>query len=261
VFEAHITSPPKSLAIISDLHLWDEADAQHDGPATIAAFTQFAQHVAQRDDCAALIVIGDLFEVWIGDDAPASAASSAVSNAFLTLRRSGKRVYVMHGNRDFLLNAQFVKQSHCLLLPDVVVVHYGNHRIALVHGDAQCTDDLPYQQFRRMVREDKWQEEFLRKPIAERQAMARAIRSESEHNKSQQGYTDVNANAVRALMQHTQCPTLIHGHTHEGKSHRMHGLPQWPDAARHVTQDWDARSRRGDALWVTPNGIVREAIF
>jgi UDP-2,3-diacylglucosamine hydrolase len=261
VLEAQICSPPTSLALISDLHLWDEADALHDGPATIAAFAQFTKALARREDCAALIVLGDLFEVWIGDDAPLSDASSAVIHAFKALHAAGKRVYVMHGNRDFLLGAHFAQQSHCTLWPDVVALRYGAHRIALVHGDAQCTDDLPYQQFRRMVRHAPWQADFLRKPLAERQAMAKAIRSESEHNKQQQGYTDVNAQAALALMHATQCPTLIHGHTHEGKSHPRQGMAQWPDAVRHVTQDWDARSGRGDALWITPQGILREAIF
>jgi UDP-2,3-diacylglucosamine hydrolase len=112
------------------------------------------------------------------------------------------------------------------------------------------------------VREPEWQAEFLRKPLSERQAMARAIRSESEQSKSAQGYTDLNHAAMIAEMQDTiLCPTLIHGHTHEGKSHRVNGLPGWPDAQRHVTSDWDARAQRGDAIWITPHGIERRKVF
>lgn len=256
-----IAEPPQSLCLISDLHLCDEVTPHQDGPATVRAFARFTSQLALRDDCAGLIVLGDLFEVWIGDDAPADQASQAVTQAFQALRDAGKTVYMMHGNRDFLLGESFAVKAGCTLLPDCAVLQYGPHRIALVHGDAQCTDDLPYQQFRAMVRQPAWQAEFLRKPLRERQQIARMIRSESEINKSSTGYTDVNAKAAIELMQATQCPMLIHGHTHEGKSHVVHGLTDWPDAQRHVTSDWDARTQRGDALWITPRGIERSSVY
>jgi UDP-2,3-diacylglucosamine hydrolase len=260
--QLHFTSSTHSICIISDLHLCDESDAEHDGPATVQAFVSFINALSKNAQCSMLIVLGDLFEVWVGDDAAATNASRAVIKSFKQMHAAGKAVLLMHGNRDFLLGENFSHQAQCTLVRNnALVVHYQNHRIALVHGDEQCTDDLAYQQFRAMVRKPEWQAQFLRKPLSERQAVARAIRSESAHNKSQQGYTDVNTQATLALMQKLQCPTLIHGHTHEGKSHRAHGLAGWPDAQRHVTKDWDARSKRGDALWITPKGVERRSIF
>jgi UDP-2,3-diacylglucosamine hydrolase len=260
--QLHFTSRTQSICIISDLHLCDESDAEHDGPATTQAFVSFINALSKNAQCNTLIVLGDLFEVWVGDDAATTKASHAVIKSFKQMHAAGKAVLLMHGNRDFLLGESFSHASQCTLVRnDALAMHYQNHRIALVHGDEQCTDDIAYQQFRAMVREPEWQAEFLRKPLSERQAVARAIRSESEHNKSQQGYTDVNAQAALALMQTLQCPTLIHGHTHEGKSHPVHGLADWPDAQRHVTKDWDARSKRGDALWITPKGVERRSIF
>lgn len=260
--ELRLKPNTQSVCLISDLHLCDESDALHDGPATTQAFISFIHQLSQDAQCSALIVMGDLFEVWIGDDAPPTEASRAVIQSFQQLRAAGKPIFLMHGNRDFLLGAKFCREAQCTaLFNETVVVHYRGHRIGLVHGDQQCTDDTAYQQFRSMVRKPDWQATFLAKPLAERQELARSIRSESELNKSQQGYTDVNEKAVLALMQELQSPTLIHGHTHEGKSHRVKGLAAWPDAQRHVTKDWDARSKRGDALWITPDGIERRAIF
>jgi UDP-2,3-diacylglucosamine hydrolase len=268
--QLHFASNSQSICIISDLHLCDESDAEHDGPATRQAFVSFINALSKDAQCSMLIVLGDLFEVWVGDDAATTKASRAVIKSFRQMHVAGKAVLLMHGNRDFLLGESFSHASQCTLVRNnALVVHYQNHRIALVHGDEQCTDDLAYQQFRAMVRKPEWQAEFLRKPLSERQAVARAIRnvselnkrSESEHNKSQQGYTNVNTQAALALMQTLLCPTLIHGHTHEGKSHQVRGLADWPDAQRHVTKDWDARSKRGDALWITPHGIERRKIF
>ncbi len=253
----------KSLCIISDLHLCDEVDALHDGPATTQALAHFIEALSHDRHCSTLIVLGDLFEVWIGDDAPASRASQTVIDALRQLHAAGKRVLLMHGNRDFLLGTSFCREAQCeLIAHDKLIVHYQGHAIALVHGDEQCSDDIAYQQFRRMVRQPAWQAEFLRKPLSERQAMARAIRSESEQSKSAQGYTDLNHAALLAEMRDTfVCPTLIHGHTHEGKSHRVRGLAGWPDAQRHVTSDWDARAKRGDAIWITPRGIERRSVY
>jgi UDP-2,3-diacylglucosamine hydrolase len=253
----------KSICVISDLHLCDHVDRDHDGPATTEAFLLFIDKLSRDPRCGILIVLGDLFDVWIGDDAPLNNASRAVVKAFKQLRATGKAVLLMHGNRDFLIGKSFCRRARCTLLQyDKLIIEYGKHYIALVHGDEQCTDDIAYQEFRRMVRKPDWQASFLLKPLSERQAVARAIRSESEHMKSVRGYGDLNYEAmIREMSDTIICPTLIHGHTHEGKSHHVRGLAGWPDAQRHVTKDWDARSKRGDALWITPYGIERRKIF
>jgi UDP-2,3-diacylglucosamine hydrolase len=247
-----------AVVVISDLHL----DAEE--PATLRAFLHFIDDLLDSDECGALIVLGDLFEVWIGDDAPRDMASGLVSDAFRTLDQAGKAVYFMHGNRDFLLGTKFAKKNRCTLLPESAVLVYQGHRIALAHGDALCTDDVPYQAFRAQVRSSAWQSTFLGQPLAERVRLARDMRDASERNKQTAGFTDINRPAALALMQAHNAPTLIHGHTHEGKSHRVAGLPKWPDAQRHVTSDWHAANGkqrgRGDALWITPHGIERRRV-
>jgi UDP-2,3-diacylglucosamine hydrolase len=244
----------RGICVISDLHLWTEE------PANVQAFSSFAQRLARDRACSALFVLGDLFEVWVGDDRADDAAARAVRDAFAALAAAAKPVWLMHGNRDFLLGDRFLARVQAQPLHDPTVLVYRGHRIALTHGDALCTGDLPYQRFRAMVREPAWQAGFLAKPLAERERIARLIRDASEQGKAEGRYTDVAPQAVHALMQAADAPVLIHGHTHEGASHRVAGLPGWPDAQRHVLSDWHA-PRRGDALWITPRGIERRSVF
>ncbi|MBU6438557.1 MAG: UDP-2,3-diacylglucosamine diphosphatase [Betaproteobacteria bacterium] len=256
---AELAAPPgwRSLCIISDLHL------SADEPGTLRAFSRFVQQLAHDADCSALFVLGDLFDVWIGDDRPADAASRAVLAAFGQLAAARKPVWLMHGNRDFLLADRFLALAQAQPLHDPTVLVFRGHRIALAHGDSLCTGDLPYQQFRAMVRNPAWQHAFLARPIDERERMARQIRSESERNKRTVGLTDVQPDAVLQLMQAAHAPVLVHGHTHEGRSHRVAGLAGWPDAQRHVLSDWHAHTHRprGDALWVTPRGVERRSVY
>lgn len=251
-----LTAPAhwQQVCMVSDLHL------QASEPANVEAFAVLCEQLVQGQQCQALFILGDLFEIWVGDDAPDDAASLTVKASLTLLAQSGIAVYLLHGNRDFLIGKAFCAQACCTLLAEPVLLLMHGQRIALVHGDAQCTADLPYQQFRALVRNPLWQQDFLAKPLAQRMAIARKIRDESESNKQSTGYTDVAPDAVLDLMYACNAPVLIHGHTHEGASHVVRHLAGWPDAQRHVLADWHA-PHRGDSLWITPDGIARRSVF
>lgn len=251
------------VVVISDLHL------SVDEPAVLRAFLSFIDQILEDSNCGALLVLGDLFEVWVGDDRPLDLASRLVAEGFRAVSDSGRPVYMMHGNRDFLLGDKFCKRARSTLLPDVAVLAAHGQRIALCHGDTLCTDDVPYQAFRAQVRTPEWRKAFLAKPLAVREQLAQDMREASEANKLEAAkFSDVNADAVLALMSSLNVGVLIHGHTHEGHSHFMTGLPNWPDAQRHVTCDWHAaggtsakpQSARGDMLRITPNGVERHPL-
>lgn len=229
---------------ISDLHL------SEDTPALAALFQRTLADWAGRID--ALYILGDLFEYWVGDDddSPFLADMLAAMRDFSTLTP----LYVMHGNRDFLMGSGFEARSGASLLADPQPVTLYGKPYLLAHGDALCTDDAAYQQFRAMSRNPAWQAAMLARPLAERHAIARAARRESEGQKREQGYTeigDVTEHAVLALLVAHGWPTLIHGHTHRPAQHQ-HGDGQH-QAQRWVIQDW--HDDRGGYLVVDEAGV------
>lgn len=215
-----------SVAFVSDLHLSPTL------PLTVAAFTQLLQRL-QAD---ALFILGDLFEVWVGDDALEQPFEAACVAA---LRDTTQRmpVYVMRGNRDFLLGPRFFEASHCVELPDPVVLQALGRRVLLTHGDALCLDDTAYQTFRRQVRDPAWQSAFLARPMAERLALANQMRGVSRAHQAEMSpadYADADPELATHWLAAAQSDTLIHGHTHRpGSQQRPEG---W---TRHVLSDWD----------------------
>jgi UDP-2,3-diacylglucosamine hydrolase len=232
----------RQVELVSDLHL------QPIDPATTAAFEHYLAH-SQAD---ALLVLGDLFEVWIGDDALDPAPEGAppdpdrawAQRCALALRRASDRrpVYVMRGNRDFLLGAGFAQATGCTLLDDPCVLDWGAHRWLLSHGDAWCLDDTDYLAFRAQVRQASWQAAFLAQAWPARMALARQLRERSEQRKAQtlaqgEAFADVDAACARDWLRQTGCQTLIHGHTHRPAEHALgDGLQRW------VLSDWDANA-------------------
>ena len=149
---------------VSDLHL------DPDYPDTIQRFLNLlAAHTTQAD---ALYILGDLFEIWIGDDY-IEPAYQPVIKSLQDCTKKGLPVYLLHGNRDFLLGDEFMQQTGCTLLPDPVLIDLYGQPTLLMHGDLLCTDDLEYQAFRHTVRDPDWQTGVLKKSVAERLAMAR----------------------------------------------------------------------------------------
>jgi UDP-2,3-diacylglucosamine hydrolase len=205
---------------VSDLHL----DARE--PAAGEQFLQFLQRRAAH--CEALYILGDLFEAWIGDDAP-DPQSARVCAALRALANGGVPCYVMHGNRDFLLQLGFEQRSGVRLLTDPVIVELYGERVLLTHGDALCTADRPYQLLRAVVRDSRWQRRFLGLPLAVRQALARQARAGSrQHTGSTAAYImDVEPGAVLDVMRACGVRSLIHGHTHRPAVHefQLDGAP------------------------------------
>ncbi len=224
----------RTIDFISDLHL------QASEPATFAAWQDFMQTTAAD----AVFILGDLFEVWIGDDVVDNAAIEPnqtpgfEARCAQVLHAASQRlaIFFMHGNRDFLLGPAFATACGMTLLDDPTVLAFAGQRWLLSHGDALCLDDTDYMQFRTQVRSAPWQQDFLAQPLARRQEIARALRTQSESRKrSAVAYADLDAQAVRDWLQTAHSRTLIHGHTHKPADHDL------PQGLRRITlSDWDA---------------------
>ena len=245
---ATLTAPVSWGAVdfISDLHL------QASEGATVAAWQHYLQHT--RAD--AVFVLGDLFEVWVGDDALDEPGSFEAQCCAL-LRHTTERlpVYFMHGNRDFLVGDTFFQRCGVQPLQDPTVLDFAGQRWLLSHGDALCLDDVAYQRFRVLARSAAWQQEFLAQPLPTRRAQARDIRSQSEARKHTAAvYADVDDPAACAWLQRADCRVLIHGHTHRPADHVLA-----PHFARSVLSDWDAAATpaRAEVLRLTASGLQR----
>ncbi len=223
------------ILLISDLHLDPErADIQH-------CFDQFI-HCCLEDasNIDALYILGDLFEVWIGDDASIPLYQHSISQ-LKRLSEQNIKLFVMHGNRDFLLGSAFEMATGSTLIPDLYHLKTKQETILLSHGDIFCTDDIDYMQFRKMVRSPLWKKEFLAKPISERIDIARSMRNKSKQagqKKTQQqaDIMDVNQISIETIMSQQKVNTLIHGHTHRPATH--HFILNQQPAKRIVLPDW-----------------------
>ena len=216
---------PRSL-FISDLHL----DSSR--PATIRALDTFLQ---DSIDAEALYILGDLFEAWLGDDDDSPLARDMTS----LLRRfsdAGPHLYLMQGNRDFLLGERFCEAVGANFLADPTVIALYGTSTLLMHGDSLCTADADYQSFRKMARDPAWQADLLSRSLEERRAIAEHLRSVSKDASSNKAedIMDVSPEAVQLELQAHGVQRLIHGHTHRPATH--------PEAAgeRWVLGDWDA---------------------
>lgn len=214
---------------ISDLHLDDKR------PETTVLLQTFLQEEAVHAD--ALYILGDLFEFWLGDDVP-SACSMAVADALSELAASGVPCYFIHGNRDFLLQEDYAKLAGMTLLPQEHVVNLYGEEVLLLHGDSLCTDDIPYQQFRTLVRNTDWQQDFLSKTPAERLQIALQARDASADHKDavQMEIMDVNPGEVMAAFARHGVHRMIHGHTHRPATHEL--VVNGHNAQRIVLGDW-----------------------
>ena len=239
----------RTVDFLSDLHL------QAAEPETLALFQRYLAH----SPADALFLLGDLFEVWVGDDACDEPGSFEAALAQVLAAAARQRpVYFLHGNRDFLVGAAFFRRTGVLGLPDPALLDFHGQRLLLSHGDLLCLDDVDYQRFRVLARSSAWQQQFLAQPLAVRRTQARGIRAESEARKqSGAAYADVHGPAALAWLQAARAHTLIHGHTHRPAEHTLA-----PGYRRVVLSDWDAAAAppRADVLRLTPAGLERIAI-
>ncbi|RQR23304.1 UDP-2,3-diacylglucosamine diphosphatase [Burkholderia sp. Bp9143] len=244
--EREYAQAARPFLFLSDLHLSEAI------PKTVAAFEHFVKYTADSAD--SVFILGDLFEYWIGDDVldhdPFAARMAALMRTF---SERGIALYVMHGNRDFLLGRRFMKAAGAMLLPDPALITAFGQRIVLAHGDAQCTADRGYQVFRRFARNRVAQALFLAWPFRWRRALAQRMRSNSEAGRMRPASAryDVTREGIAALFRKGRASVIIHGHTHRPASHVEPGGIRW------VLPDWDLDHgmRRGGHLRVDAEGI------
>jgi UDP-2,3-diacylglucosamine hydrolase len=223
---------------VSDLHL------QATEPATWRAFHMYLQQTPAE----ALFVLGDLFEVWIGDDLLQDARSDFERQVCAALNQAARRlsVYWMVGNRDFLTGQAFADASGVIAVADPCVLRLGDQMAVLSHGDALCLSDRDYMAFRKQVRQAAWRQAFLARPLDERQTQARQMREQSQsRQQSMSEYADVDEDEARQLLLSAGAQDLIHGHTHRPGDHDLGaGL------TRRVLSDWcaDAQPARLQVL-------------
>ncbi len=233
---------------ISDLHL------EPGRPEITRLFLDFLD--GEASEAESLYILGDLFEYWIGDDAKTPLANQ-VGEGLRVLSRKGIAVHFMHGNRDFLLGEQFADQAGMNLLPQVFRLDLYGTATLLLHGDSLCIDDIEYQEFRAMVRDSQWQEQFLQLSIDERLEMATLARdaSKTHTGSSPMEIMDVNQQAVEGIMQQHQASRLIHGHTHRPAVHQLSVAGKAGE--RIVLGDW---YQHGSVLRVDQNHVDLAAL-
>lgn len=235
---------------ISDLHLCDSR------PHITKVFIKFLEKTAAN--AQVLYILGDLFEYWAGDDAMTTGIHQPIIHALKKLAAQGIKVFLMHGNRDFLIAEGFEKATGITILSDPSLVTLYGKPVLLSHGDALCTDDVAYQQFRSEVRSITWQAQFLSQPLTNRIAYIEQLRAKSEQEKSTKSMQimDVNKAAVDDLLREYAYPPLfIHGHTHRPNKH-IHKL-DGNLCERWVLGDW---YEQGSYLKLSADGCHSQAL-
>ncbi|MBV4531149.1 UDP-2,3-diacylglucosamine diphosphatase [Pseudomonas farsensis] len=232
------------ILLISDLHLQEER------PDITRAFVDLLDGRARH--ARALYILGDFFEAWIGDDAMTPFQQS-ICQALRRLSDSGTAVYLMHGNRDFLIGKAFCQAAGCTLLADPSVVQLGGEPVLLMHGDTLCTRDVGYMKMRRYLRHPVTLWVLRHLPLAARRRLARKLRSESRAQTRMKAteIVDVTPEEVPKVMAAHGVRTLVHGHTHRPAIHKL--VVDDQPARRIVLGDWD---RRGWALQVDEQGFA-----
>ncbi|MDA8485911.1 UDP-2,3-diacylglucosamine diphosphatase [Pseudomonas resinovorans] len=233
------------ILLISDLHLEEER------PDITRAFLHFLQTRAPQAE--ALYILGDFFEAWIGDDAMTPFQHS-IAQALRKLADGGTRIFLMHGNRDFMIGSAFCREAGCTLLKDPSLVQMNGEPVLLMHGDSLCTQDEAYMRLRKWLRNPASLFILRNLPLTTRHKLARKLRKESRMQTPQKAaeITDVTPEEIPRILRQHGVRTLIHGHTHRPATHEL-DLDGQP-ARRIVLGDWD---RRGWALQVDENGFLQ----
>jgi len=244
-FELEAPAAWRSVDFISDLHL---------SPALPFTFEAWRRHLLGTP-ADAVFILGDLFELWVGDDARHEGfAASCVE--VLTEAAARRRLAIMVGNRDFLIGQDLLRECGAVGLPDPTVLAVWGRRFVLTHGDALCLDDHAYQAFRAQVRSAAWQRHFLARPLAERLDAAQAMRRASAERQRFDGDLTLDIDRTEAVrwLRAQGARELVHGHTHRPGSDELA-----PGFVRHVLGDWDldGDAPRAEVLRLTPVGFER----
>lgn len=234
---------------ISDLHLSAKE------PHISRLFLYFMQQVAPKAE--ALYVLGDLFDSWAGDDDLGNPFHQQITQALRAVAVTGTRLFIMHGNRDFLMAEKMAEACQATLLEDPVLIDLYGIPTLVTHGDTLCTDDIEYQSYRNLVRNPIWQQQFLAQPLEKRKSLIEELRTHSESEKQQKSRAlmDVTEAAVAELLRNYGYPRLIHGHTHRPMCH-LHKVDNH-DCERWVLGDWH---KTGNALRCDASGCTWENI-
>jgi len=228
--------------LISDLHL---------SPQTPILTQHFLNFLMQQAILAEkLYILGDLFEVWLGDD---EQDYQAVKAALRTLTAAGVETTILRGNRDFLLGERFATDTGCQLLDEPLLIDLYGIPTLLMHGDVLCTQDIAYQAFRQQVRNPLWQQHFLAQPLAQRRILAQQARQQSQsHTQATHEYImDVTPEEVINVLQSFQVSQLIHGHTHRPALHEVELSSK--SAKRYVLGAW--QEQHAVILQVSENSV------
>ena len=239
------------ILLISDLHL------QPERPALTEAFLRFLDERALK--AQQLYLLGDLFEYWAGDDDLSAPFHQQIVAALRRVSDAGVQVSWIAGNRDFLVGSGFAEACGLTLLPETWVIEAGGQRIVLLHGDAQCTADVKYMEFRAQVRQPAWQQQFLSMPLAQRKQIIAGLREKSKEGHAEKSYEimDVTPAAIADVFAQTGTSVMIHGHTHRPALHVVDGK------RRYVLPDWEpeASPPRGGWIAIADDGaITRHAL-
>ncbi len=239
----------QDIIFISDLHISIEKTE------ITRRFISFLQNQATK--ASAVYILGDFFDTWVGDD-DNTPPNKKIKQQLKQLTDSGTQVYLQQGNRDFLLGQQFCNESGITLLDEYTVIDLFGVKTLLTHGDLLCTDDIPYQEFRKKSRTTEWKQNVLTKPLLLRLLVARWYRFRSffHKRKKTQDIMDVNQQTITQVMQQYDCLRLIHGHTHRPALHDFE-ISNNP-AQRIVLAEWKKDS--AELLRWTAEGFKREAI-
>lgn len=240
----HLNAPPawQQIDFISDLHLFESE------PANFEAWQRYMAGTTAD----AVFILGDLFEVWVGDDVLQGPSFETRCASVLAQAARHRPVYFMHGNRDFLLGNAALEVCGMQGLHDPTVLDFAGVRTLLSHGDELCLADTDYQVFRQHVRSSAWQTAFLARPLAQRQHIARELRTQSEARKQLGGpWIDLDPAATAQWVHAAGAQQMVHGHTHEGVDHFLHARVDLltntatdrsasRTGIRHVLCDWHA---------------------
>ena len=211
---------------ISDIHL------SKDSPHLTDAFKAFLNE--SKESCTHLFILGDLFEIWIGDDDD-NSFNQDIKKILIDFTSDGPETFLIHGNRDFLIGETFANEVGVFILPDPYTLDVNGLKTIISHGDFLCTDDVDYMDFRNKVRSEEWQKNFLSKDIAERNEIANSLRSDSKDATSEKSLdiTDVNIESTSNFLKENKPDIFIHGHTHRPKIHEHNSTK------RLVLGDWN----------------------
>lgn len=232
----------------SDIHLRPSL------PKTTSRFFDFLKQYATHAE--QLYLLGDLFEYWAGDDDIFEPYHTEVIKALRAVSDVGTKIFWIAGNRDFLIGERFARMTGISMLDDPSTIEIAKRKIIIAHGDAQCTDDLPYMEFRSMVRQEQWQKDFLSLPLSQRKMIIEGLRinSQMEQKDKTAEIMDVNPDSIKNLFLKYDAKIIIHGHTHRPALHYHQ------EGNRYILPDWECdrekEEERGGWLEIYADGEI-----